>query len=131
MYHFWLGFICLQIVAEVTNKQFWIGIGIIVGSIATSAFLAGVAFNKKANKSDIETAFKDVIMRPEYLKDMKSINDDLSDFAQDLEVTKEKVETHIELYHTIDKKLDLLAKDVSYIKENCPKGECKTKPIKK
>ena len=96
----------------------WLSTVLIMLSIAGVAWRGAIIISKKA---DIDK----VIPRIEYEKDIAKVNNDLMDFCDDLEDYKARLERHENLYHAIDKKLDILVNDVTYIKKNCDKQTCK------
>jgi hypothetical protein len=96
----------------------WVSTVLIIFSIAGVAWRGAIIISKKA---DIDK----VVPRIEYEKDLKQINADFDNFAEDIEDINEWRKHHVELYHTIDKKLDLLVEKVTRIDDNCPKQTCK------
>ena len=98
----------------------WMSTIMIILTIAGVAWRGAVIISKKA---DIEK----VILRPEYEKDLKQINADFDNFAEDIEELHTWKDEHTKLYHSIDTKLEVLLNDVKHIKLNCDKQNCKTK----
>jgi hypothetical protein len=87
-------------------------------SIAGVAWRGAIIVSKKA---DIDK----VIPRIEYEKDLKQINADFDNFAEDIEEINEWRKEHVQLYHNIDKQLGIIVEKVTIIEKNCDKQTCK------
>ena len=113
---------CILLQSTTATITFRDIVEITLASTGVLLFIWGVfqALSSKANK-------REVVMKEEYIKDMESINRDFDDYSKDVAEINKRVSAHELMYHSIDKKLDLLVKDVSYIKVNCDKGLCKLK----
>lgn len=96
----------------------WVSTVLIIFSIAGVAWRGAIIISKKA---DIEK----IVPRIEYEKDLKQINADFDNFAEDIDEINEWRKEHTNLYHSIDTSLQLILKDVKHIKENCDKQTCK------
>ena len=120
MAYLWIG--TLFCTAQITGAVVWlpiiISLAVVISGMIANAFIFGRKWEQKADKVN-------VIMRPEYEKDLSSINYDLDEFANELDEYKQRIDRHENLYHSIDKKLEVLLNDVKHIKENCDKQTCK------
>lgn len=120
MAYLWIG--ALFITAQVTGAVVWlpiiISLAVVISGMIANSFIFGRKWEQKADRDM-------VIMRPEYEKDLGLINSDLDDFANELDEYKQRIERHENLYHSIDKKLEVLLNDVGHIKKNCDRQTCK------
>ena len=116
----WFGtlFYTLQVTGAVIWIPIIISIAVAFSGMIVNAFIFGRKWEQKADKES-------VIHRPEYEKDMQSINNDLDDFAKEIDENRKRLEQHETVYHSIDKKLGILLNEVGHIKKNCDKQTCK------
>ena len=113
-----LDYVFLQTL-QISNWSFFLGCSTLLITLGYATVRITRSIESKADKDKV--VFKD-----EYTKDIVKINYDFDDFSKDLDDMQKRMDKFDESYHNIDKKLDLLALDIKYIKENCDRTICKT-----
>jgi peptidoglycan hydrolase CwlO-like protein len=105
---------------QISNWSFFLGCSTLLVTLGYAIVRITRSIESKADKDK-------VVLKDEYTKDIEKINYDFDDFSKDLDDMQKRMDKFDESYHNIDKKLDLLALDIKYIKQNCDRTICKTK----